>query len=219
MRNLFNRNHITRYTFVLFVTILSFTACKKKDANVPVVTLKGDADINLALNSVYVEDGATANDIEDGNLTVEISGSVNTDFEGLYIITYNATDAAGNRGEALRVVHVNNEASTYCGNFTLTSLSTSDTTIFPAILSTSTTLNHRVWIEAFAHKANAVVYADITDNMINIPKQTNQLSGITHYFSGIGTISILDTLKIQLSFMDSTSGNVINGQSTYKIVN
>lgn len=194
----------------------SITACKDKDSNAPQVTLKGNSNIYLVLNSQYIEEGATATDPEDGDLIIQTEGSVDADFEGLYILTYSATDQAGNRGEALRVVHVENAGKSICGNFQLNSISSSDTSNLSSIISTSTTVNQRVWIQAFAHQLNAVVFCDITDNVLNIPQQQHQIMGLSHYFSGSGSIIAGDTLKLQLSFKDSTTTEVITGNSIYK---
>ena len=37
--------------------------------NIPVITLNGDSTINLTVGDTYTELGATATDVEDGNLT------------------------------------------------------------------------------------------------------------------------------------------------------
>lgn len=49
----------------------------------------------IASGSVYNEDGATANDVEDGDISglVTISGSVDTGTVGTYVITYRVVDS------------------------------------------------------------------------------------------------------------------------------
>ena len=42
---------------------------------------------------------ATAADAGDPSVTVSVSGSVNVTTVGTYIVTYNATDASGNKAE------------------------------------------------------------------------------------------------------------------------
>ena len=76
------------------------------DTTAPVVTLTGDATINLANGSSWIDPGATATDETDGTLTVTTSGTVDTQTAGTYTITYSATDAAGNTGTATRSVIV-----------------------------------------------------------------------------------------------------------------
>ena len=52
-----------------------------EDTTAPVITLEGNATIDLWVWETYTEDGATAGDTLDGNLTgaITISGTVDTD--------------------------------------------------------------------------------------------------------------------------------------------
>ncbi|WP_053002612.1 immunoglobulin-like domain-containing protein [Kordia jejudonensis] len=79
------------------------------DETAPIITLNGDATLNLNVNGFYTEFGATATDTVDGDLTnaIIISGSVNTAVAGTYTIRYNVSDAAGNAAtEVTRTVNV-----------------------------------------------------------------------------------------------------------------
>ena len=69
------------------------------DTAVPVITLNGSSTINLSIGDNYIEQGATATDNIDGDITANIivaGATVNTNIAGTYIITYNVSDAAGN---------------------------------------------------------------------------------------------------------------------------
>ncbi len=78
------------------------------DTTAPVITLTGDAVINLNVGDTYTEAGATATDDVDTSVAVVISGTVDTTTAGTYTIHYNATDTAGNHAvEVLRTVNVN----------------------------------------------------------------------------------------------------------------
>lgn len=68
---------------------------------VPVITLVGDANITLSVGDTYTEQGATATDAEDGDITGDIvtAGTVNTSVSGVYTITYNVTDSDGNAAD------------------------------------------------------------------------------------------------------------------------
>ena len=66
------------------------------DTTAPVITLVGSAAITLDWASVYIEAGATATDNVDSSVTVNRSGSVNTSKPGVYVISFTASDAAGN---------------------------------------------------------------------------------------------------------------------------
>jgi len=74
--------------------------------NPPVVTLIGSSTISILEGSTYIDEGATAIDVEDGNLIPVKSGTVETTTLGTYIITWTATDSAGDTGTAKRTVKV-----------------------------------------------------------------------------------------------------------------
>ena len=76
------------------------------DVTAPVITLNGDESITLIQGSEYVEQNATALDDRDGNVTVTISGRVNTNVVGEYTVTYTAKDRANNSSTKMRMVHV-----------------------------------------------------------------------------------------------------------------
>ena len=67
------------------------------DRTKPVITLNGNSNITLNVGDTYNEEGATVTDNVDTNLQVVIGGdSVNTATAGTYVVTYDATDKAGN---------------------------------------------------------------------------------------------------------------------------
>ena len=78
------------------------------DVTAPVVTLIGDATITLTEGDTYTEQGATAVDDVDGDLTgsIVITGTVDTSTPDTYTLTYSATDSSGNTGTATRTVIV-----------------------------------------------------------------------------------------------------------------
>jgi surface protein len=76
------------------------------DTTAPVITLNGEASVQITEGTVYAELGATATDNVDGTISVTISGSVSQGAVGAYIITYTATDAAGNSSSITRTIEV-----------------------------------------------------------------------------------------------------------------
>jgi len=82
--------------------ILEDETSAPSDTIPPVITLRGTATITLDWASSYIDAGATATDNVDGSVTVNSSGSVNTSKPGVYVISYTASDVAGNA--AIRVV-------------------------------------------------------------------------------------------------------------------
>ena len=74
------------------------------DTTAPVITLVGDDPQMVEGGDPYSEQGATASDIVDGDLSTVIvidSSAVDISTPGLYLVTYDVSDAAGNA--ALRV--------------------------------------------------------------------------------------------------------------------
>ena len=76
------------------------------DTTAPVITLAGDAALDIEQGAAYSDAGATATDTVDGSVTVVTTGSVDTATAGTYTLTYTATDNAGNVGTETRVVTV-----------------------------------------------------------------------------------------------------------------
>ncbi len=79
-----------------------------RDADGPVITILGENDIMLEVGDSYKDQGASAIDDTDGDVTsrIQVSGSVNTQVPGIYKIIYRVADAAGNESEACRIVKV-----------------------------------------------------------------------------------------------------------------
>ncbi|WP_299332600.1 immunoglobulin-like domain-containing protein [uncultured Psychroserpens sp.] len=79
------------------------------DTTPPVISLIGASTVNLTVGDTYNEQGATATDNQDGDLTssIVISGTVNTSIAGSYTRFYNVSDSAGNAAaEVTRTVNV-----------------------------------------------------------------------------------------------------------------
>lgn len=86
------------------------------DTTAPIINLIGASTINLTVGDSYTEQGATATDNVDGNLTgsIVVTGTVNTAAAGIYSVNYNVSDNAGNAAtEVVRTVNVT-ESSTGC---------------------------------------------------------------------------------------------------------
>jgi len=82
------------------------------DTTAPIITLTGNATINLEQGTAYTEAGATATDVVDGAITVIITGTVDTNTVGTYTVTYTATDKSNNIATVVRQVGVVRAEST-----------------------------------------------------------------------------------------------------------
>ncbi len=70
-----------------------------EDITPPVITLNGDAMIDLIIGDMFTDPGATASDNVDGDISSSIvvgGDSVDISTVGTYVITYDVSDAAGN---------------------------------------------------------------------------------------------------------------------------
>lgn len=78
------------------------------DRTAPVITLLGANPLYWPVGVAFVNPGATANDLCQGDLTpgITVSGVVNTSIVGTNVIAYTVTDAAGNSRTNTRTVIV-----------------------------------------------------------------------------------------------------------------
>lgn len=69
----------------------------------PLLTLQGDTEISTPTGASFKDPGATASDVEDGDLSNEIaySGEVNIYTPGNYLLRYEVTDSNGAKATAL----------------------------------------------------------------------------------------------------------------------
>lgn len=71
---------------------------REPDTQPPVIVLLGNPTVTVTVGSPYVDPGATAQDNADGDITsrIVVLNPVNTSRPGIYLITYNVADSAGN---------------------------------------------------------------------------------------------------------------------------
>jgi hypothetical protein len=80
------------------------------DTAPPVISLNGADTMFLKLNSSYIEQGAKAYDLVDGDLTksIEIIGNVDSSKAGVYYVRYYVSDKNANMAKTVRIVIVEN---------------------------------------------------------------------------------------------------------------
>jgi len=101
--------NVSKLLFLYLLVLL--TACgggntPKADTTTPVITLYGNSSITIFQDEIYNELGATATDDRDGNVNVVISGTVDINTLGDYIVTYTASDSADNTISVTRTIIV-----------------------------------------------------------------------------------------------------------------
>ena len=75
------------------------------DETSPVLKLNPGVDtINVGQN--WIDSGIEVSDNGEDDYTLTVSGNVNIDIPGSYIITYSATDSSGNISVLTRIVNV-----------------------------------------------------------------------------------------------------------------
>ena len=72
------------------------------DVTEPILTLIGDANLQHEVGSPYFDQGAKWSDAQDGNGSVNAVGLVNFEKPGIYSLTYDFTDSAGNKAKTIR---------------------------------------------------------------------------------------------------------------------
>lgn len=77
---------------------LAATTSARVDITPPSITLRGSSSISLRKDNTYTDEGATASDESDGDITDDIvrTGTVDISTVGTYTLTYTVSDAAGN---------------------------------------------------------------------------------------------------------------------------
>ncbi len=102
-------SHDSPVTFPLGDTAVTFTYTDEagnssassalvtvRDTTPPEIALTGDNPLLVYLHSSFSEPGSSVTDAVDTSLTATIMGSVDTALVGLYILSYDVTDTAGN---------------------------------------------------------------------------------------------------------------------------
>jgi DNA/RNA endonuclease G (NUC1) len=83
------------------------------DVTAPLITVAGDNPLYLPVGAAFNDPGVSAFDAIDGDVAVQTTGTVDTSTRGTYVLTYTATDAAGNEATATREVIVRSGAAQF----------------------------------------------------------------------------------------------------------
>lgn len=189
-----------------------YTGCKDdEDSEAPVITITGDAAKTVSLNGSYTDEGATAYDETDGEVTVTSdASSTNPDMNnaGVYTITYTATDAAGNVGTATRTVTVRNDAYDLAGSYGTTE--TPGGGVWTQTITVSSTVNNRITFSRFANYSNntgitATVSTSGSDRFVNLNPTSQTANGIgtsgcNHTFASNGQGNKISLVSGKITF-------------------
>jgi hypothetical protein len=115
-------------------TEITRTVVVAADDIAPVITLVGNATINVTLGDSFTDLGATASDNIDGDITANIvvaGDAVDTNSAGTYTITYNVNDTAGNAAVAVTRTVIVKTATNTSGDYFF---ATSETVTIPSTI-------------------------------------------------------------------------------------
>lgn len=210
-----NKRLILIPALLMAASAMVFTGCSKDDdSTAPNITLNGLEVMQIDLQEVYVEPGATANDGEDGSVNVIITGIVNNDLKGNYTITYTAADAAGNTATADRIVQVVNSADFLGGNYvnatdtcSVTAPSTFNATVIP-----STTENGVINVSNFGAFGSTIIvecmYNKTTSKITaNTPQALGGGANLTNVFAASAVTSTTPVIfKVYYQWQDGVTG-------------
>ena len=176
-----------------------FTDCKR-DKEDPVISLKGNSYMKLALQDEYVEPGFTAEDDIDGNITsrVTVSDSIIPDTVGIYKITYTVKDGKDKETSVYREVERYNKAvifeGYYLGKFIYPAPGTVPVDYIDTIRA-SETINYQFTISNFAGEIGSNVIALIEPLSVH---------------SSLGEIKIADQGSFTFSFNGDSVSTVLS---------
>lgn len=213
------KKYILSLSGISLIAIASiFTSCKKINNTPPTITLTGTSSITISLQGHYIELGASAADNAGTGVAAIITGTVNVNLTGTYIITYTATDNAGNTSKIYRTVTVVNALAVMAGNYTCTITSASPPVQYTQTITASATQNKRIGFGYFNDfVGNTSIFADVfTNTTVSLPNQTGYPVGspaVVKTFGGSGTITSDSTFT--LNYTVTTNGTPVNTVETF----
>ena len=106
------------------IDVLTLRVDALEALHVPEIFLTGDANVNVEAGSGFNDAGATAEDLNDGDISnsITVSGTVDTSLVGTYTLLYDVTDSDGN--EAAQVTRIVNVVDTTAPIITLNGYAT-----------------------------------------------------------------------------------------------
>lgn len=181
--------------------IYNFTNYVYNNITAPTITLNGNNVIVIPLGGVYNEPGVVINTSFNVTLTAIITGTVNTNSIGKYIITYTTTDPANNTTSINRIVYVLNFMNYTSYNLTNTYLYKSNNY---NLLTTTNYWTIECWINITSYSSSYSYLVDFNQvpwitntGFISLIINNNGILGIYNGFTNTYTYS--GTIGVQLN--------------------
>jgi len=229
------KKNIISISAVIVIIGVIFASCKKdeketstpimpntptSDLIAPVINYSGNTIITHVLNAPFTEPIVTAEDNIDGDLTSSIvkTGTVNKDLADTYFLTYSVSDLAGNSAEKTIQINVVNSAAYLAGIYSVSEAftynGTTDNFTYNQTITTSNSINNKIFFQRFGDYKDGIVYATVTGTTLTIPQQdvvcgTNPQPIRT--FMGQGSFT---SSTINYTYSENTSGTSGTGSAT-----
>ncbi len=207
------------------------------DVIAPVISILGANPMNIIKTIPYVELGSIVIDNFDGTITAVITGSVNVNATGTYLIVYTATDSSGNVSSSTRIVNViddniapvititgSNPASLTVGG-TYTDAGATALDNIDGVVAVSTISNN---VNTAVVGVYTVVYSatDVAGNIATLSRtvNVNVLDTIAPVITILGSNPVTVLLNSVYSdsgatALDAADGNMTGGITTTNLVN
>ncbi len=211
-------------SLTIYLILFIVVSCQRKDETPPELTMLGPASIQLLIGDPYTDQGATATDNKDGDLTsrIDVAGSVNPLQAGYYSINYSVSDFSGNESKAVRVVTVSNTAAFFDGMYSVRdSVWGGGITVYSDEVNYSTITNDRIVVTKFANQLNAAVYMDYysVGQSVNVPNQTLICGSVplskTFSTPSPGTVISTSPLKFVINYQMVVGMATTSATATY----
>jgi hypothetical protein len=201
---------------LMFASVITFTSCK--DA-APVITITGGNTQSQALPSTagagtWTNPSATATDDVDGNLSsgITVTGTVDPNTAGTYVLTYSVTDKSGNSNSEIVTVTIFNSADILERTYSSCHDSCQVTAPFnyTVVVTASNTVNGEFVISNFGgFGTSANVNASMSGSVIIVPASQALVSS-SYLIACNGTITSTSPSKFNLTYTwtDGSSNEV-----------
>jgi hypothetical protein len=163
-------------------TIANWTVTIEKAK--PEITLLGDAVVALDNGCAYVEAGFTAKDNQDADITsaVVVTGTVDVNTAGQYILTYTVKDALQNESSVTRTINV---SATACSKLGIASNTIDGFVIYP-----NPVKDGRVYVQTTSISTKNISIADMSGKIVFTIQTENKEVNIHNLPTGVYIIKV-----------------------------
>lgn len=152
-------------------------SCTEDDITNPTITITGSVTKTIDLGDTYTDEGATANDDKDGDLTSQITSTNNVDVNkvGIYEVVYTVSDEAGNTTSETRTVTVqaNRLAGSYQVDAEVTGSNPGTYNDFIEVCTSSSVSYNKIFLTDFSYFPGLQIEATCAGNSISINQTKN----------------------------------------------